>query len=176
MVLTDKPLTWEYYPDDPFVPITHEGAVVGFCRPEFAVQIVGVLNEEEKLRKALRIACVDIIRRTGNDMARVDELVSKYIARAERPRYGTRAIAALLRDRQHELDVSDQEFAKFCDSYRLSVKELKNIYAGEEIYDSTLGPLARILGTTVDELMTVRDGADGITGDYQDGAVKGRAH
>ncbi len=172
MALTDKPLIWEYYPDDPYVPITHEGTVAGFCRPEFAVRIVEVLNDEEKLRKALRIACVDIIRRTGGDLTKVDELVSRYIARAERPKYGTRAIAALLRDRQQELDVSEQEFVKFCDSYRLSIKELKNIYAGEEIYDSMLGPLARILGTTVEELIAVRDGGGSTKGNHQDSSVK----
>lgn len=159
MPLTNQPLTWEYYPEDPYVPITHEDRVVGFCRPEFAARIVEVMNEQEKLSKAIRMACLDMLKRTGGDTSRVDELVGKYVAMAERPKYGTRAIAALLRERQKELDVSDQEFAKFCDSYRLSVQELKNIYGGEEIYDSMLGPLSRILGVSPEELMAVRDGA-----------------
>lgn len=171
MPLINQSSTWEYYPEDPYVPITHEDTVVGFCRPEFAVRIVEVMNDEEKLRKALRIVCLDLLRRTGGDISRVDELVARYIERAERPKYGTRAIAALLRDRQQELDVSDQEFAKFCDSYRLSVRELRNIFAGEEIYDSMLGPLSRILGTTPEELMAVRDGV-AQKGNHQDGAAK----
>ena len=168
MTLINKPLTWEYYPDDTYVPITHEETVVGFCRPEFAVRIVEAMNEEERLRKALRIACLDLLRTTGGDITKVDELLGKYIARAERPKYGTRAIAFLLRERQKELDISDQEIAKFCDTYRLSVRELKNIYAGEEIYDSMLGPLSRILGLSVEELIAVRDG-EGNKGNPQDG-------
>lgn len=171
MPLINQPLSWEYYPDDPYVPITHEDTVVGFCRPEFALRIVEVMNEEEKLRKALRMACLDLLRTTGGDVSKVDELLGKYIVRAERPKYGTRAIALLLRDRQKELDISDQEFAKFCDTYRLSVQELKNIYAGEEIYDSMLGPLSRILGISVEELMAVRDG-EAKKGNGQDGAGK----
>src|SRR5919202_4125529 len=160
MPLINDPLPWEYYPHDPYVPITYEDSVVGFGKPEFAVRIVEVLNEEDKLRKALHMACLDMIKRSGGDPSAVEQLMEKYIQKAQRPKYGTPAIAALLRERQQELDVSTQEFVKFCDSYKLSRKELKNIFAGEEIYDSMLGPLSRILAISVEELMAERDGTD----------------
>ncbi len=79
---------------------------------------------------------------------------------SRRPKYGTRAIAALLRDRQKELDLGNQEFAKFCDTFKLSPTELNNIYAGETVEDSLLAPLSRILGISKEQLLDVRDGSE----------------
>jgi hypothetical protein len=84
--------------------------------------------------------------------------MKKYIIRSERPKYGIRAIAFLLRERQEELDLGDREFTKFCDSFKLSPAELNNIYAGESVQDSLLVALSRILGITKEKLIEVRDG------------------
>ena len=158
MPLDDQPLPWQFDPYDPYFPITYEGVAVGLCTMEFATRIVEVLNEEGKLRKALELACFDLLRQSGGDPERVAQLVQKYIERTERPKYGTRAIAFLLRDRQEELDISDKAFVRFCDSYKLSAEELQNIYEGKDISNSQLVVLSRILGKTVEELAVVRDG------------------
>ncbi|MEW5857176.1 MAG: hypothetical protein AB1861_07305 [Cyanobacteriota bacterium] len=149
---------WNYDPNDPYSPIYYKGAVVGFIKPEYAIRIVDFLNEDERLRKALKMACFDLITEAGGDTSRVDLLMRKYIASTERPRYGSAAVALLLRDRQDELDISDKEFARFCDSYRLSWKELKEIFLGKDINDNQLGPIARIVGKSIEELIEVRDG------------------
>lgn len=158
MGTNNQPLAWQYNANDQYFPITFEGEIVGFAKPEFAFLVIEVLNKDERLSKALQIACLDLITLSGGDVSGVDELIKKYMARAARPKYGTRAIAILLRDRQEELDVSDEEFVNFCDSYRLSREDLKNIYAGGKIANSLLGPLSRILGKTIEELVEVRDG------------------
>lgn len=156
MGLNDEP--WQFDSKDLYVPITYEGRVLGFGKPKFATRVVEVLNEEDKLRKALEMACLDLLSQAGSDQSQVNELVKQYIAKVERPKSGTGAIAALLRDRQAALDISDQEFARFCDTYRLSRSALNNIYAGEKISDSLLTPLARIIGMSVEEIVAVRDG------------------
>jgi hypothetical protein len=158
MPLDNQPLPWQFDPYDPYFPITYEGAAVGLCTLEFATRIVEVLNEEGKLRKALELACFDLLRQSGGDPKRVAQLMQKYIERTERPKYGTRAIAFLLRDRQEELDISDKAFVRFCDSYKLSAEELQDIYEGKEVIDSQLIVLSRILGKSVEELTEVRDG------------------
>ena len=127
---------------------------------EFSARIVEVLNEEGKLRKALELACLDLLRQSGADPNQVEELMKKYLVRTERPKYGTGAIAFLLRDRQEELDISDKEFARFCDSYKLSHEELKGIYEGKQITNSQLVVLSRILGKSIEELAKVRDGSN----------------
>jgi hypothetical protein len=81
--------------------------------------------------------------------------MQQYLAKTERPRSGTGAIAILLEERQEELDLTDEEFAKFCDTFRLSREELRNIYAGEDIENTQLAPLSRILGMTIDEIIEV---------------------
>jgi hypothetical protein len=154
----DNETNWQYSQKLAYFPIFYEGALIGFGRREVVSKIVKALNDEPVLRKALQMACYDMLNQSGMDTNRVDLLVKKYISKAERPRYGSRAIAAMLRDRQEELNVSDQEFVRFCDSYKISPLELQEIYAGEEIVNSQLGPLSRILAVPVEELMEVRDG------------------
>jgi hypothetical protein len=160
MPLNNKSLTWQFDPYDPYFPILYEGVEVGFCTLEFSTRIVEVLNEEGKLRKALELACLDLLRQSGADPNQVEELMKKYLVRTERPKYGTGAIAFLLRDRQEELDISDKEFARFCDSYKLSHEELKGIYEGKQITNSQLVVLSRILGKSIEELAKVRDGSN----------------
>lgn len=153
MARIDQLLPWKSNSNECFVAISYEGEVVGFCKSDFASQIVETLNEDEKLRKALHLACYDLVARSGGSTSSINELMQQYIARAARPKSGTGAIALLLKERQKELDLTNEEFAKFCDTFRLSREDLKNIYSGVEIENTQLAPLARILGMTVDELI-----------------------
>lgn len=153
MFQINQPPAWQCDPNNPYVPIRLEGEVVGFCRPDQATQIVESLNYEKKLRQALLLACEDLIRRAGGSTLNAPDLVQQYLRKVERPKTGAAAIAALLQDRQNELDLSDEEFAKFCDSYRISRVELRSIFAGGEIASTQLGSLSRILGKPVDELI-----------------------
>ncbi len=117
------------------------------------------MNEANKTYKALRLACYDLMARTGGGID-VDSLMEQYLAKAQRPKSGTGAIALLLQERQTELDLTDEEFARFCDTFRLSSGELTAIYAGADLDSHQLTPLARILGLTVDELLLVWKGTD----------------
>ncbi|HIK26895.1 MAG: hypothetical protein N3E45_09890 [Oscillatoriaceae bacterium SKW80] len=163
MPQNDNYLAWTFNSQTSFVPIFYQGEIVGFCKADIAARMTEFLNAQEKIYKALRLSCLDYIRKSGGDTLRVEELMRKYIARAERPKYGSRAIAAMLRDRQIELNVSDREFIRFCETYKLSFQELKEIYAGEEIIDSQLGPISRILGMSIEELIQIRDGVNKTT-------------
>lgn len=159
MLSNKQPLPWEFDPYDPYFPISYEGVGIGFCKSGFAPQILRALNEDRKLRQALQLACLDLLEQLGGDPNRVKELVEKYLTKAERPKHGTGAIACLLRDRQEELDMSDKDFTRFCDSYKLSSTALKEIYEGKQISDRQLGVLARILRKSVEDLTAVRDGS-----------------
>lgn len=146
-------LAWECSAQSSYVSLSHDGEVVGFCRSDCAAQIVKSLNDVEKLQKALQLACYDLVARSGGSSASVTELVDRYLEKVERPLQGSELIAVLLRERQIDLDLTDEEFAKFCDSYRLSPAQLRAIYQGQEIEGHQLTPLARILGKTVDEVI-----------------------
>lgn len=155
----------EFDPDRAYIAVTYNNIDVGFCTPEFASRIVETFNESEQLReekevltKALQIACLDLLKRSGKAPNQVNQLIQKYLEKAKRPEHGTRAIAYLLRDRQRELNVPDKEFVFFCNSYRLSPEELRDIYRGKEVTNEQLKVLSRILGKTVQELMEIRDG------------------
>jgi hypothetical protein len=158
MAKLNSSLPWEFNPNDSYLPITYEGKVIGFSKSAYANQLVGSLNHNEKLRKALYLACYDLIARKGGSSSEVNELMQQFMARIERPKSGTGAIALLLQERQVELDLTDDEFAKFCDTFRLSRPELKSIYAGEDIEHIQLAPLSRILGVTTDELIEIWKG------------------
>lgn len=165
MASNNRPSRWQVNPEPSYISISYEGREVGFCHPEFAVQVIEALNKNEKLleenellNRALQWACWDLLRRAKGNLNQVNELREKYLEMAKRPEHGTEAIAFLLRKRQEELDISDQEFAGFCNSYKLSPKELLDIYDGKEVSDTQLKVLARILGKTIGELTDVRDG------------------
>ena len=159
MVLPNEPLPWQRNTNETYVPLTFEGEVVGFCKPEYALQLCDVMNDEKKLRRALQIACADMVKRSQGRLGTVDELVNEYIDRASIPRTGPRAIALLLQNRQQELGVTDKEFITFCDSYRLSPNKLKDIYSGNVKIESTLyAPIARVLGQSVEEVVQIIQG------------------
>ncbi|MEH2180368.1 hypothetical protein [Nostoc sp.] len=160
MSLRNEPLDWHFESNEPYVPVYHKGDLVGFFKPEYANEIIKFLNEEEVLKKALKMACTDLIKKLGGDTRKAYYLMEKYIKTSERPKHGTKAIAVLLHDRQKELDLSNQEFTKFCDTFKLSPTELNNIYAGEAFDDSLLAPLSRILGMAKEQLLKVRDGSE----------------
>lgn len=151
---------WQFDATDSYVPITHDGAVVGFCKPDYAAQIAATLNREERFRQALYLACYDLVSRAGGHNSQIDDLMQKYLAKTEPPKRGTALIAILLRHRQAELDLNDDEFTRFCDSYRLSPKELKQIWLGQDIEQKHLGPLARILGQSIDQIIEAWKGSD----------------
>ena len=158
MTLRGEPLPWQINSDDSYVQISHEGTVVGMIKADYASKLVEILNEDQVMRKAVQYACADLLRQAGKDVGHAETLMKQYVAKAQRPRSGTPAIATLLRDRQAELGVKDAEFVQFCNINRLSPEWLKDIYGGDTIPDRLLGPLAKILGTTVEHLMQVRDG------------------
>ncbi|MDY6804681.1 MAG: hypothetical protein SXA11_12850 [Cyanobacteriota bacterium] len=138
-----------------YIPILHEGELIGYCKPDYAEEIVEILNDEQSLEKALRLACLDLIRKAGGKRSKVDSLMKKYMERAKRPKYGPRAIAVLLRERQEQLQVSAPEFIKFCDIHKISPEDLKNISAGKAIEPNLIAPIARILGKTSAEVQGI---------------------
>ncbi|HIK07232.1 MAG TPA: hypothetical protein IGS40_21495 [Trichormus sp. M33_DOE_039] len=159
MSLRNEPLEWQSNTQDAYVPIYHKGNLVGFFKQEYANEVIQFLNEDEVLKKALKRSCADLLKATGKDINLVNSLIRKYIQVSERPKHGTRAIALLLKERQTELDLSDSEFTKFCDTFKISPTELNSIYAGEAFDDRLLLPLTRILGITKERLLEVRDGS-----------------
>lgn len=148
-----------------YIAVSSEEMEVGFCTPEFAARIVETFNEYERLHeesetlsKALQMACLDLIKRTDGNRNNVNKLIKQYLEKAKRPEHGTRALAYLLRERQMSLDLSTKDFVRFCYSYKLSPKELKDIYTGADVSDYQLKALSRILNKSVEELTEVRDG------------------
>lgn len=163
MSLRDKPLDWQIKVHDFYVPLTYQGAMVGLLDPQYAKGIANILNGEESLKKALRLACEELLAELGGDPQDINQLRSlmrEYIARTRKPRSGTPAIAALLKERQQELDLSQLEFVRFCDSYKLSPDDLKDIYNGKPIESKLFSPLCRILGKDTDELILILEGED----------------
>lgn len=159
MVQPGEVESWQFFPADSFISITYEEELIGFCKPDFAARIVTVLNDDERLRKALRLACYDLAALTGGGTEAVAMLEQKYLSRTAKPKSGTAAIALLLRDRQDQLGVNEKEFLRFCDSYRLSLDKINAIYAGEEIDETLLLPLSRILGRSVEDLLQILEGS-----------------
>ncbi|MEQ9483583.1 hypothetical protein [Coleofasciculus sp. F4-SAH-05] len=148
-----------------YIAISCEDMEVGFCTPEFAAKMVEIFNEYERLHeenemlnKALKLACIDLLKQAGISMNHLDRRIQDYLDKAKRPEHGARAIAFLLRERQQALDISNREFVRFCASYKLAPQQLKDIFQGKDIPDSQLKSLSRILGKSVEELIEVRDG------------------
>jgi hypothetical protein len=165
MKATHQPLRLQLNHYRSYIAISYDDTEVGFCTPEFADRIVETFNEYERLHednetlnKALQMACRDLIKQAGGNVHQVHRRMKQYIESAKRPEHGTRAIAYLLRERQRELDLSNREFVHFCYSYKLSPKELKEIFSGKDISDSQIKVLSRILGKSVEDLTEVRDG------------------
>ena len=164
---------WSFDANKNFVPILHEGTVVGFLRPDYAQKVAQVLNaqdrlhaEQDRLRKSLRLACFDLLRQGGGDTKKVEELMKQYAIRVERPKHGPRAVAFLLRDRQEELQVGNEEFIKFCDTLKVSRQQITDLFAGKPIEESAIVPLARILGKTPAEVKSVLKGPSEGSGEH----------
>jgi hypothetical protein len=152
-----EPLPWNFNPKKSFVPVSFQGRIVGFCKPDVAETITAILNDHDKYRKALELACYDLCAKAGG-LPSAASYRDQYLTRVERPTQGIAVIARLLQERQEDLDITDDEFGKFCDTFRLSRVELQNIYKGEEIDLDQLTPLSRILGIAVDELIVLWKG------------------
>lgn len=159
-MLRNQPLDWQINAQNAYVPLAFKGNVVGFVTPESGERILKILNHEESSLKALQLACQDLLGGNGVTPEQIRELMKKYIAMTQRPKGGPLAIAALLRDRQEELDLGTAEFMKFCDSYKLSERSFRLIFAGKPIADDLLPPLARILGKSVEDLTQIRDSGE----------------
>lgn len=158
MLLPNEPLPWQMDVTHSYVPLVFEDEMVGLCKPGYASMIVDALNDGDKWRKALYLACYELASISGKAES-AELLMEKYLRSAAYPRSGIGAIALMLRNRQDELGVSDREFAHFCDSYRLSPKWLQSILTGNAEPDSTvLKPLARVLGLSVDDVLQVLEG------------------
>jgi hypothetical protein len=159
MVLPYESLPWQCDDQEVFVPVTFEGEFIGVLKPEYAQRLVDVLNNEQYHQRALQLACAELVRRSQGRLGTVESLVEEYTEQSKVPRFGTPAIALLLRHRQEELGVTDKEFMQFCDSYRLSPEKLQAIYEGYYDIDSTLfAPLARILGQPIEEVIHIVQG------------------
>lgn len=157
MPLPDDTPAWEIRPNDALVPLHYDDEPVGFLKPDIAIRVADILNEEYRARRALRLACYDLVSRAGGSNSEIEELVNKYLARAAQPRSGVGAIARWLKQRQTELGVTDAEFERFCDSYRLPKEKLEALSMGD-IDGSMLVPLARVLGCSIQDLMEVLEG------------------
>jgi hypothetical protein len=160
MSLRNEPPDWQLPSNENYLPIYYKGELAGFFKQEYADKILKFLNEDALVKKALTKACIDLAKQTGGDANTVKELIKRYIKMSQRPKYGTLAIANFLRERQQEIDISDKEFIKFCDSYMVSPEQLNDIYAGKPIDDSLIAPLARILNVSQARLFEVRDGRE----------------
>lgn len=158
MVRFSQSHSWVSNPDESYIPVLYEKEVVGFCKPHYATRIITILNEDEISRKALQAACTDLIARMGRTDIGVADLMQQYIELVSRPKHGVAAIAFYLKERQAELDLTDEEFAKFCDTFRLSRDELNAIYQGQLVDPRQLTPLSRILGMTIDDVIVVLRG------------------
>jgi hypothetical protein len=165
MAKINQPLRLQINQYRSYISISDHDTEVGFCTPEFAAKIIETFNEYEKLNeenetinKAFQMACLDLIKQAGGNTSQLNHRMKQYLERAKRPEHGTRAIAFLLRERQQELDIDNKNFVRFCYSYKLSPKELKDIFSGKDISDDQLRVLSRILGKTVEELAEIRDG------------------
>jgi hypothetical protein len=160
MSLRNEPDSWQLSSTEHYLPISHQGTTAGFLKEEYAAEITKLLNDETMLKKALKLACIDLVKQSGGDPSQVKVMIKKYLKMVEIPKYGTKAIAILLKERQQELDLGEREFVKFCDSFKLPPSELSKIYAGGNIDDSFISPLSRILGVSKSRLFEIRDGSE----------------
>ncbi len=158
MPLPNETPAWQAKVSDTYVTLHHHDMVVGVLRPDIATRLANLLNDEDRLQKALKLACYDLVSRSGGGTSDIDSLCAKYLTQASRPTSGTGAIALWLKQRQIELDITDQEFERFCDSYRLVPAKLQAIYEGREIDGSMLTPLARVLGCSIEDVLQVLEG------------------
>ncbi len=158
----------QFGPQRWYSSLTIDGEEVGWCTAEFADQLSEMFERETHLeakntvlRLAFKRICTDMLAKMGGNPQQLGQLMLRYLETVIRPTTGPRAIAYLLRDRQAALGMGSQEFLQFCDSYRLSPTELKDIYDGRPINDGQLKNIARIVGRSAQELADIRDASAG---------------
>ncbi|TAD74165.1 MAG: hypothetical protein EA001_15770 [Oscillatoriales cyanobacterium] len=165
MVATDDNTKVKLGPQRSYSTLIIDGQEVGWCTVEFADRLSESFGRDAQsdatntiLRRAFKRVCTDLLAKMGGNPHQLGQLMQRYLEAVMRPDTGPRAIAYLLRDRQTSLGMSNQEFVQFCDSYRLSPPELKEIYDGRPISDAQLKNISRIVGRTAQELADIRDG------------------
>lgn len=151
----DEPLPWRVNAKASYVPLEFEGETVGYCDPEYADELAMTMNEQITLQKALRMACRDLLKRMNKDTKRAQDLADRYIQQAKRPTSGPRALAFLLVDRQRELGLSQQEFFKFCDTFKISERDIAELAEGRAIAPRNIAPISRVLGITPTEVEAI---------------------
>jgi hypothetical protein len=151
----DEPLPWRVNAKASYVPLEYEGETVGYCDPDYADELAITMNEQITFKKALRMACRDLLKRMNKDTKRAPELADRYIQQAKRPTSGPRALAFLLAERQRELGLSPQEFLKFCDTFKISERDITELAEGKTIAPRNIAPISRVLGITPMEVEAV---------------------
>ncbi len=66
-------------------------------------------------------------------------------------------LSQMLQQRQQELGMDDEQFLAYCEALRLESRDFQGIFAGDYIQNGLLAPLAKVLNTTIDELVNLRD-------------------
>lgn len=153
---------WEIHQDEQFTAVFHHQKLVGLITPSYAEKLIKLLNTEESAANALRLACEELLPVNQRSPENIRVLMGEFIKKTRRPKAGPLAVAMLLQERQKSLDLTNQEFLRFCDSYKLPPAQLKSIYTGKEVPFDWLPALARILGISSDAVMNV------ITGELPD--------
>jgi hypothetical protein len=149
---------WQIDRETSYVPLYYKGEIVGVVDAQYVDQLGTALNDDENVRKALRKACYDLISLQGGTESEIEPLMDRYLSKTKIPKQGVAALAFMLKDRQKALDLNNQQFLKFCDSYKLSRQDIQNILKGKNIDDELLTPITRILGISYDEVLSVRYG------------------
>ena len=80
-------LPWQFELHDPFIPLSLEGKIVAYCHPTHAKRITEILNENDKMQKAMQLACYDLVSRKGGNSDNVNELMQQYLNRVSRQYY-----------------------------------------------------------------------------------------
>jgi len=151
----DEPLPWRVNPSAAYAPLEYEGETIGYCEPEYAEEIAAAMNDRITLEKALRMACRDLLKRMKKDTSRTSELANRYLQQAKRPTSGPRALAYMLAERQRELGLSQAEFFKFCDTFKISGRDIADMADGKDVPTRNIAPISRVLGIAPTEVETV---------------------
>ncbi|MGD1904256.1 MAG: hypothetical protein ACFB9N_18680 [Geitlerinemataceae cyanobacterium] len=151
----DEPLPWRVNKGAAYAPLEYEGKTIGYCEPDYADEIATVMNDRITLEKALRMACRDLLKRMNKDTSRASDLAQRYLQQAKRPTSGPRALAYMLAERQRELGLSQVEFFKFCDTFKISGKDIADMADGKAVPARNIAPISRVLGVAPTEVEIV---------------------
>ncbi|MFH7025125.1 MAG: hypothetical protein ACHBN1_06925 [Heteroscytonema crispum UTEX LB 1556] len=67
--------------------VQYKGKVVEVIKQEYATNLIKFLNEDELLTKALKRACIDLVKQSGGDTSQVKDLMKKYITSTLRRKF-----------------------------------------------------------------------------------------